>query len=51
MTIGSGSNEPKNYPNNIKILNKQNKKISQIIFMEAKLKNICQIEIFQRRSK
>ena len=29
---------PKNYPNNVKILNKQNKKY-QIISMEAKLEN------------
>jgi len=39
MTIRFRLNDKKNYLNNTKILDKQNKKISQIIFMEAKLKN------------
>jgi len=39
VTRGSRSNEHKTYQNNAKILNKQNKKISQIISMKAKLED------------
>jgi sulfur transfer protein SufE len=39
MTVGSKSNEPKNLSKKYKNITQKNKKISQIISMEAKLKN------------